>query len=350
MKRFTIEDASSPLDAVARFHRHDDHSVYSAGGTTMTDLLKLNVKHPERVINLLPWRDSARAITSDDRGITIGALATMAEVLASPIVTKRFAVVADAIRLAASAQIRNAATIGGNLLQRTRCAYFRDTHAACNKRTPGSGCSALKGDSRGLAVLGASHHCIANYPGDLAIALVALDAQVTLMDTGGEERVLALEDLHRMPGDEPHIETNLRPGELITSVTIPTQTWQSSLYLKIRDRASYAFALTSAAVAVNIEQSNVRDVRIALGGLATKPWRCREAERFLIGKPVTIETAAHAATLCLTGAQVDDYRRFKVELGKRTVVRALLDVAEVQHSSSDLDDNSVGEINGERHD
>ncbi len=330
MKPFTIEDASSPHDAAKRFHRQRGNAVYCAGGTTMVDLMKLNVKQPERVINLLPLRDDLNTITLDHRGLTIAAMATMSEVMDNPVVAELFPVVADSLRLAASAQIRNAATIGGNLLQRTRCAYFRDAHAACNKRAPGSGCAALGGDSRSLAILGTSGRCIANYPGDLATALVALDASVTLLDERGEERVLKVEELHRVPGDQPHRETNLQPGELITGVTIPPQSWRSSLYLKIRDRASYAFALASAAVALNLDRTGVQDVRIALGGLAAKPWRCREAEGFLRDTPITMETATEAANICLKGAEVDAHRRFKLELGKRTIVRALLNAAKRQ--------------------
>lgn len=330
MKPFTIEDAASPQDAVTRFARDNGEAVYCAGGTTMIDLIKLNLAQPRRVINLLPLRAASNPITFDDRGLTSAATTTMSEVIAHPTVAEQFPVLIDSLRLAASAQLRNAATVGGNLLQRTRCAYFRDRNAACNKHTPGSGCSAMQGDSRGLAILGTSGHCIANYAGDLAIALTALDARLTLLDSNGQERILSVDALHRLPEDQPHIETNLKPGELIVSITIPPQSWQSSLYLKLRDRASYAFALASAAVAVNLDGTSVREVRIALGGLAAKPWRCREAEAFLQGKPITIANAAAAATLCLQGARTDDHRRFKLELGKRTLVRALLDVASTQ--------------------
>ena len=330
MKPFTIENVSDPHDAVKRFHRESGDAVYCAGGTTMVDLMKLNLQQPGRVINLLPLRKELNTITFDERGLTIGAMATMSEIMNNPMVKDKFPVIIDSLKLAASPQIRNAATIAGNLLQRTRCAYFRDQHATCNKHTPGSGCAALKGDSRGLAILGTSTHCIANYPGDLAIALVALDASITLLDSSQNERVLKVEDLHRLPEDQPHQETNLLSGELITSLNIPPQSWQSSLYLKIRDRTSYAFALTSAAVALNLDETKVGDIRIALGGLATKPWRCREAEGFLKGKSVTIETAAEAANLCLQGAETDAYRHFKIELGQRTIIRALLDAAQTQ--------------------
>ncbi|MEM9777522.1 MAG: FAD binding domain-containing protein, partial [Chloroflexota bacterium] len=236
----------------------------------------------------------------------------------------------DALRLAASAQIRNAATIGGNLLQRTRCAYFRDKHANCNRHTPGSGCAAIHGDSRGLAILGTSSHCIANYAGDLAVALVALGASLTVVAPDGKARVMQVEDLHRLPGDRPDIETNLKDGELITHIHVPRREWDASLYHKVRDRASYAFALTSAAVAVRFRNRRVDEIRLALGGLAAKPWRCHAAEAYLQGQPLTIATATEAAELCFEGAQTDEHRAFKLELGKRTVIRALLDVTESQ--------------------
>ncbi|MEM7797879.1 MAG: xanthine dehydrogenase family protein subunit M [Chloroflexota bacterium] len=322
MKPFTIQDASNQRDASQQV----GDAVFLAGGTTLVDLMKLDLQRPDRIINLLPLREKLNGIRVDEAGLTIGALVTMSELMDHSIVQERYAVMYDALRLAASAQIRNAATIGGNLLQRTRCAYYRDKHAACNKHSPGSGCAATGGDSRGLAILGTSKHCIANYAGDLAVALVALDASVTTADADGAERKLKVEDLHRLPGDQPHIETNLKPGELITHIHVPHQTWDKTLYHKVRDRASYAFALTSAAVALRRRQEVIDEVRIALGGLATKPWRCRAAEAYLQGKALTMATATKAAELCLEGAQTDSYRAFKVELGKRTVIRALLNV------------------------
>jgi xanthine dehydrogenase YagS FAD-binding subunit len=217
------------------------------------------------------------------------------------------------------------ASLGGNVLQRTRCNYFRDTSwSACNKRNPGSGCAAIDGVNRRLAVLGVSDHCIANYPGDFAVALAALDATVDLEGAGGR-RVIRFEELHRLPGDTPHIETNLKPGELITGFSVPAGPWtRRSLYLKIRDRQSYEFALASAAVALDLDGGVVREARIGLGGVAAKPWRSPEAEAALRGKPLTEATANAAAEAAFARAVVHGQLKFKPELGRRTLVRALL--------------------------
>jgi len=326
VKPFTLERASDATDAVRRFHEPGGgpRSVYHAGGTSLVDLMQLGVMEPDRLVDILDLRTAHAGVAADARGVTIGALATMSEVAAHPEIRARWPAVASALDQAASAQLRNVATIGGNLLQRTRCTYFRDRDSPCNKREPGAGCAAMGGRTRELAVLGTSPHCIANYPGDLAVALVALDATVNILGVDGVERTLPVEALHRAPGDRPDVETMLAPGELITAVGIPDGAWDTSLYLKVRDRASYAFALASAAVAIRFEQGRVADVRIALGGLATRPWRCREAETALRGRSLDVSSAEACAALCLKGAEVDEERAFKVELGRRTVIRALL--------------------------
>lgn len=301
-------------------------ATYIAGGTTVVDLMTLGVLDPAVLVDIRSLRDEHGAVTIVGEHLHIGALATMADVAGHPDVARLAPAVVDAIRQAASPQIRNAATIGGNLLQRTRCAYFRDLGSACNKRRPGSGCAAVGGDSRGLAILGTSDSCIANYPGDLAVALVALDARLDVAGIDGSRRDLAVEDLHRLPGDRPDLETTLATGELITDVRIPDGRWGSSVYVKVRDRASYAFALTSAAVALRLDDAGrVADVRVVLGGLAAKPWRCRPAEDLLRGQSLTAESAWAAAGTCFVDARPDATQAFKADLGRRTVVRALLD-------------------------
>ena len=289
--------------------------------------MKLDVIRPHRLLDLSGQRDEHGHIRDLEDGLWLGALVRMSQAADDPSVRQDYPVIADALRLAASAQLRNMASLAGNVLQRTRCNYFRDrTYHACNKREPGTGCAAIGGCTRGLAVLGVSEHCIAHYPGDFAVALVALDAEVNTLTTEGRERVLPIEELHRLPGDTPHIETNLAPGEFITGFRVPAGAWtRRSLYLKVRDRASYAFALASAAVALDLEGDTVRAVRIALGGLATKPWRAREAEAVLTGRVLDEASAREAADVALADARPQDENEFKVELGRRTLVRALLE-------------------------
>lgn len=234
--------------------------------------------------------------------------------------------VSQALLAAASGQIRNVATMGGNILQRTRCPYFRDTATPCNKRDPGSGCSALRGFNRSHAILGTSEHCIATHPSDLAVALIALDATVRVR--GSAERSIPFADFHLLPGAHPELETTLRHGELITGIDLPALPFaKRSLYLKVRDRASYAFALASAAVALDVQGAVIRGARVALGGIGTKPWRSPDAERALIGKPATAATFAAAADAALHGAVTHEDNAFKLPLAKRTLVRALTEVA-----------------------
>ncbi|MCJ8141733.1 xanthine dehydrogenase family protein subunit M [Ancylobacter sp. A5.8] len=309
----------------------DSSVAFLAGGTTVLDLMKLEVIRPERVIDLNALRGEYGHIRWDGVSLRLGAFARMAEVAAHPDVLAHYPVIAQSLSLAASAQLRNMASLGGNVLQRTRCAYFRDTSwSACNKRVPGSGCAALEGANRSHAVLGTSDHCIATYPGDFAQALLALDASVNVAGPRGSRR-LPFASLHRRPGTIPHLETNLLSGEIITEFVVPSGAWtRRSLYLKIRDRQSYEFAVASAAVAVDLDGDVVRNARIALGGVATVPWRALEAEAALRGRPLTAEVARTAARAAFADATPQSHNAFKVELGQSTLVRALLQAASME--------------------
>jgi xanthine dehydrogenase YagS FAD-binding subunit len=304
---------------------------FLGGGTTLVDLMKLDVMRPERVIDISRLADERmRRIEVTPAGVRIGALATNAQVAEHPLIRRDYPAVAQSQWLGASAQIRNMAFAGGNVLQRTRCAYFRDTSWACNKREPGSGCAALEGVNRWHAVLGGSDQCIASYPGDWAIALVALDASVETLSASGT-RTLKVAELHRLPGNTPHIETALAPGELITSFFVPAGAHtRRSLYLKVRDRESYEFALASAAVALDMTGDTVRSARIGLGGPVAVPWRAREAEALLAGQPLTEASAAAAARAAYTGARTREHNAFRVPLGQQTLVRALLDARQMK--------------------
>ncbi len=305
---------------------------YLAGGTTLVDLMRLEVMRPERVIDINALHDSRYGrIEFGQNGLRLGALVRMADAADHPGVQRHCPVIAQALQLAASAQIRNMASLGGNVLQRTRCTYFRDvSYAACNKRNPGSGCAALAGVNRMHAVLGGSDHCIATYAGDFAQALIALGASVDLISADGA-RTIPFAKLHRQPGDTPDQETTLRPGELIVSFTVPAAPWtRRSLYLKVRDRQSYEFALASAAVALDLDDGAVREARIALGGVSTVPWRAAEAEAALRGKTINDQTAMAAADAAFAGAQGRGHNDFKIELGKRTLRRALRQAAALE--------------------
>ncbi|HTK35076.1 MAG TPA: xanthine dehydrogenase family protein subunit M [Caulobacteraceae bacterium] len=298
---------------------------YLAGGTTLIDLMKLDVMRPTTLIDINALARDHSEIRLDGGQLRLGALARMSDVADSPVVRREFPLIAQSLDLAASPQIRNMASLGGNVLQRTRCTYFRDTSwAACNKRNPGSGCAAMQGENRRLAVLGVSDRCIASYPGDFAVALAALGAAVDLEGPAGR-RAIPFEDLHRTPGETPDIETTLKDGELITGFSVPAASWtRRSLYLKIRDRQSYEFALASAAVALDLSGGTVREIRIGLGGVAAKPWRAHDAEAALTGKPITEATAQAAAEIAFTKASAPGELKFKPDLGRRTLVRALL--------------------------
>jgi xanthine dehydrogenase YagS FAD-binding subunit len=303
----------------------DAKTQFLAGGTTLVDLMKLDVLRPERVIDIDPLRGSYDFIDVSSAGLHVGALAKMSAVADHRAVIEEYPAIAQSLQLAASAQLRNMATLGGNVLQKTRCTYFRDpSWNACNKRNPGSGCAALKGFNRNHAVLGVDDSCIAQYPGDLAVALVALEAQ---MDVSGPEgsRRMPVESLHTSLNGQPHIETSLRSGEIITSFLVPAAAFnRRSLYLKVRDRASYEFAICSAAVALDLDGVTVRQARIGLGGVAYRPWRSREAEQMLIGKVLTEANAEIAAAVALRPARTHGDNNYKPELARRTLVRALL--------------------------
>ena len=304
---------------------------YLAGGTTLLDLMKLDVMQPGRLVDVNGLAARYGMIDVTSQGLSLGSFVKMSAAANHPAINRTYPVLAQSLNLAASAQLRNMATLGGNVLQRTRCTYFRDNSwAACNKRNPGSGCAALDGVNRSHAILGASDDCIATYPGDFAQALMVLDATVDI--TGGTgNRSMPFAALHRPPGATPNVETSVSPGDLITGFSIPAGPWtQRSLYLKIRDRQSYEFALASAAVALHLEGGVVRDVRLALGGVATVPWRAHEAEAALAGKPLTEENAALAASIAFAQARPRGQNAYKVQLGQRTVVRALLQAATLE--------------------
>ena len=304
---------------------------FLAGGTTLIDLMKLDVMRPHHVFDLGGMQAAHRAIETGPSGLKIGALVTMAQLAEHPDVARNYPVIAQSLVLAASAQLRNMATLGGNVLQRTRCNYFRDVSwAACNKRNPGSGCAALDGVNRLHAVLGGSDDCIATYPGDFAQALIALDASVALSGPGGA-RTIAFADLHKAPGKTPNVETNLEPGEVITGFGVPAGPWtRRSLYLKIRDRQSYEFALASAAVALDMADGVVRGARIALGGVATVPWRASESEAMLAGKPLDEQAAKASAHAAFVDARAREHNAFKIALGQELLVRALMQAATME--------------------
>jgi CO/xanthine dehydrogenase FAD-binding subunit len=322
MRPFEYVRPADPAQALATVTA-DPAAAYLAGGTTQLDLiLKDGIFSPERLVDIT--RLPLKGITASDTGIRVGATTTMEELAAHPALAGRLPVVREALLAGASVQLRNMATIGGNLLQRTRCRYFRDPAvAACNKRQPGSGCAAVSGAARMHAILGASEHCIALHASDLAVALVALDTVVHVQGTAGQ-RSVPLTGFYREPGDTPDVESVLRHGELITGIEIPLLPESArSAYLKIRDRASYEFALASAAVAVVLEDGVIRDGRVALGGVGTVPWRARAAEGVLRGAPPSAGTFRAAAEAAIRDPFVLPGTAFKVELAKRTLVRAL---------------------------
>jgi xanthine dehydrogenase YagS FAD-binding subunit len=295
---------------------------FVAGGTTLIDLMKLDVETPKQVvdINLLPLD---RVEATVDGGLKIGALVRNSDLGNHPEVKARYTVLSQALLSGASPQLRNMATTGGNLLQRTRCYYFRDTNYACNKRQPGSGCSAIDGFNRIHAVLGGSEHCVATHPSDMAVAMMALEATVHTRGAKGE-RAIALSEFYLVPGSTPHKENVLEPGELITHVTLPASAaGTKSHYLKLRDRAQYEFALASAAVVAQVDGGRMKRVRIAMGGVGTKPWRSKEAEAVLEGKAASEQNFRAAAEAALRDAKPLRYNGFKIELAKRAVVRTL---------------------------
>jgi xanthine dehydrogenase YagS FAD-binding subunit len=330
MRPFSYTPASSLVDAARAGCERG--AAFLGGGTTLLDLMKLDVMQPQRLIDITKApADLSGEIASRDGMLRLGGLVRMSEAASHEIVRREFPVIAQSLDLAASQQIRNMARLGGNLLQRTRCPYFRDTSwAACNKRNPGSGCAALAGFNRMHAVLGTSDACVATYPGDFAQALIALDARLELV-SASDRRTLPVSELHRPPGATPERETVLEPGELITGIQVTAGAYtKRSLYLKIRDRQSYEFALASAAVALDLRDGTVNEARIALGGVATVPWRAREAEQVLKGRALDEAAARDAAKAAFAGARPLEHNAFKVELGQRTLVRALLTAAKME--------------------
>jgi len=324
MRPFLYRRAGTPGDAIAAASG-GSAAQYLAGGTTLLDLMKLDVMQPEALIDINDIGRGGAHIERRQGGLYLSAWTRMSEAMDHPDIRRDYPVVAQSLDLAASPQIRNMATLGGNVLQRTRCSYFRDpSWTACNKRNPGSGCAALDGVNRKHAVLGTSNQCIATYPGDFAQALIALDAAVEIAGDRGS-RVIPFAELHREPGDTPQIETTLMPGELIVGYMLPAAPWtRRSLYLKVRDRESYEFALASAAVALDLSNGVVNEARVALGGVATRPWRSREAEAALTGQSLDEAAARKAADAAFAGARTRDGNAYKTELGKRTLVRALM--------------------------
>ena len=313
--------ASTVEDAVATVGADTTHT-FLAGGTTEIDLVRLGVNRPDVLVDIndLPLR---QVEFTSDGGLRIGALARMTDVARDPEVGQRFPMVSQALLLGASEQLRNMASMGGNLCQRVRCSYFRDGVSACNKREPGTGCSALEGLNRGHAVLGTSEHCIATHPSDVGVALVALDAVVHTVGPAGARRI-PVDDFYLLPGSTPEVEHPLAHGELIVAIDVPpTPLAERSLYLKFRDRQSYEFALVSVAAAIDVREGRVADVRLALGGVGTKPWRARRAEAVLTGGPATPEAFKGAAAHEMELATPREHNAFKVPMAQRAMVRAL---------------------------
>ncbi|HEX5284737.1 MAG TPA: xanthine dehydrogenase family protein subunit M [Bryocella sp.] len=334
MEQFSFLSATSEGQASAAAARSTTAQIgasvrYIAGGTNLVDLLKLDVERPKQVVDINALEMSGIQPVSGG-GLRIGALARNSDVANDAAVKRDYGVLSEAILSGASPQIRNMASTAGNLLQRTRCPYFRDLAHKCNKREPGSGCDAMEGYNRSLAILGTSEHCIATNPSDQNVALMALEATVEIRGAGsknGGERKVPIADFYKLPGNTPHIETALEPGDLITAVTLPAPVAGArSGYLKLRDRAAYEFALASAAVVMGVSGGKITHARVALGGVGTIPWRSREAEAELMGKAATRETFVRAAEAALKDAKPRSENGFKVELAKRCIVHALMTV------------------------
>jgi xanthine dehydrogenase YagS FAD-binding subunit len=321
MNPFAFERCARQTDAVRAVAARPD-ATFLAGGTTLVDLMKIDVLTPDTVVDVRPLGMSSIDVSED--AITIGATVTNSQLAWHAVVRDRYPVLSEAILAGATTQLRNMATVAGNILQRTRCPYFRDVHASCNRRQPGSGCDALDGFNRGHAVLGVSEHCIATHPSDMCVAMVVLDAEVYTLRPDGTSRSIPFGAFHQAPGDTPHVEFALEHGELITHVLIPNlPAARRSHYLKVRDRASYEFALASAAVVLDLDGDTIRAARLGLGGIATKPWRATEAERSVTGRKASDATFREAAEIALSGASAREHNHFKIELAKRTIVRAL---------------------------
>ncbi|SNR26440.1 FAD binding domain-containing protein [Actinomadura mexicana] len=322
MRPFAYERATSAEDAL---RRQQDGAVYLGGGTNLVDLMRLGVEEPARLVDVAHLPHDQIELRPDG-SLAIGAAVTNSAIAADRTVREGHAVLAQAVLAGASGQVRNLATAGGNLLQRTRCSYFQDTSKPCNKRIPGSGCPAREGEHHNLAILGHSDACVATHPSDMAVALAALDASIRIRGRGGE-RTVPIEDLYRLPGDEPQRDTTLEPGDLVTAVEVPVL-GVPSRYRKVRERASFAFALVSVAAALDVADGRVRDVRLALGGVAHKPWRARRAEEALRGAEATEESFRRAAEAELEAAEPLRDNAYKVPLARNLIVRTLTELTE----------------------
>lgn len=326
MRPFTYIRASDPSAAVRELAGNPT-AKFLAGGTNLIDLMKEDVERPNALVDIttLSLTDIKPIAAGPSKGgMSIGGLGKNADAANHPLIRQNYPLLSQAILAGASGQIRNMATNGGNLLQRTRCPYFYEVAMPCNKREPGSGCGALEGVNRLHAIFGWSEKCVAVYPSDMAIALAALDAVVQVRSANGQERSIPFTDFHRLPGDTPQQDTNLAHGELITAIDLPRNTFADrSYYLKVRDRASYAFALLSVAAALEVTDNRIVQARIAMGGVSHKPWRALTAEKMLVGKEATAENFKLAADAEMAAAKPLEHNKFKVELGNRSIVLAL---------------------------
>lgn len=319
MNPFTYTSPENLEAAIGLKEKPD--TFFIAGGTNLIDLWKYDITHPDQLIDITKTGNTAVVEEKEDGTVWLNAFATNADTAYHPLIETRYPLLSKAILAGASAQIRNMATNGGNLLQRTRCAYFYDVTTPCNKRTPGAGCSAFHGDNRMMAILGTSEHCIAVFPSDMCVALAALKAEVNVRSATGQ-RIIPFADFHRLPGNTPDKDNNLQPGELITHIILPAENFtQHNAYLKVRDRNSYAFALVSVATALQLEDGVIKEARFALGGVAHKPWRVPEAEDYLKGKPANDETFREAAHIILKDATGFEHNHFKITLAERAIIR-----------------------------
>ena len=322
MRPFKYSKANDPLSAAKAVFANKEAS-FLAGGTNILDLMKEDVARPNELVDIS--RLSLTQIkAAKNGGISIGALAKNTDTANHPLIRQNHPLLSMAILAGASGQIRNMASNGGNLMQRTRCPYFYDVAMPCNKREPGSGCGALEGINRMHAVFGWSEKCIAVHPSDMCVALAALDATVMVQDANGKERAIPFTEFHRLPAELPQADNTLNPGEIITSIEIPKNNFAArSYYVKVRDRASYAFALVSVAAALETDGGKIKQARIAMGGVAHKPWRALEAEKYLVGKDATDANFVEAANAEMKNAKAFEHNKFKIELGRRAIVRAL---------------------------
>jgi xanthine dehydrogenase YagS FAD-binding subunit len=327
MRAFTYERATSAEMAVAAVVGGSPGARFISGGTNLLDLMKLDIERPTHLVDIsrLPLRNIDEL---PDGGLRIGAQTTNSDTAADMRVRSRYPALSEALLAGASGQLRNKASVGGNLLQRTRCPYFYDTTSACNKRERGAGCSAIGGINRIHAILGGSELCIATHPSDMAVAMTVFDARIELLGAGGATRTVAIGDFHCLPGATPHVENVLRPGEMITAVALPAPPPGRQIYRKVRDRASYEFALVSIAAAVATDAGTITAARIAFGGVAHRPWRAYEAEDALIGRPATMATYRAAAEAAMKHAVGYGHNDFKIDLAKRTLCRTLAQTAQ----------------------